>query len=284
MNVLFMAKETPSSIRSLKYLLSKRIDVTFAVLRPNDEQLQNICREAKIPVGSEEDFLLRAEQLPPIEYLLSFYWKLVKPSTLKIPSKGSINFHPGPLPEARGSGYHAAILNDWGYWGATAHYMDETFDTGNIICCERFPIPNDIVNRDLVRLAHLKTAELFEKIIDRISAGEILQATVQPKGTYYSLKELEQGKYIRADDSTETIKRKIRAYWNPPYSGAKIVLNGSEYTVIDDAILKYIAGPDRIRSDQIRSDQIRSDQIRSDQLHCNIFFNASPLLERGWAA
>lgn len=241
MNVLFMAKETPSSVLSLRYLLKKKINVIFAVIRPQDEVLQKICRESGILTGSEKEFLSQSDSLPKIDWLFSYYWKLVKPETLQIPIKGCINFHPGPLPEARGSAYHAAILNDWGYWGVTAHYMDETFDTGNIICCDRFSLPKNIVNRELVHMAHIKNFELFKKILNRILNGEVLENVVQTSGKYYSLKDLEKGKYINENDSTEMIKRKIRAYWNPPYSGAKIILNGCEYTLVDDEILKYIA-------------------------------------------
>ena len=236
-----MAKEIPSSVNAIKYLIEKNINIGFAVLRPQDSILQEICHEKKIPIGSEEDFLKSFDSLAPIDYLFSFYWKLIKSPTLKIPQKACINFHPGPLPEARGSGYHAAILNDWGYWGVTAHYMDETFDTGNIILCEKFPISKDIVNRELVHLTHMKLSSLFKKIVDKILLGDVLTGDVQSKGTYYSLKELEKGKYITENDTTETIKHKIRAYWNPPYSGAKIILNDQEYTVIDDTILNYIA-------------------------------------------
>ena len=239
-NILFMAKETSSSVIALKYLIERNINISFAVLRPQDNLLQEVCHEEKIPVGSEEDFLKNVDNLAPVDYLFSFYWKLIKSPTLKIPQKACINFHPGPLPEARGSGYHAAILNDWGYWGVTAHYMDETFDTGNIILCERFPIPKDIVNRELVHLAHMRLSNLFKKIVDRILLGDVLTGNIQPTGTYYSLKDLEKGKYITENDTTEIIQRKIRAYWNPPYSGAKIVLNGCEYTLINDFILKYI--------------------------------------------
>ncbi len=241
MNVLFMAKETVSSILSLKYMLKKNVNVVFAVIRPQDETLKKICHESKILTGSEADFLAVHDDLPEIDYLFSYYWKLVKAETLKIPVKGAINFHPGPLPEARGSGYHVSILNNWGYWGVTAHYMDETFDTGNIICCDRFPLPPNIVNRELVHLAHIKNFELFKKILDKILNGEILENTAQTSGNYYSLKELEAGKYILEGDSAEIIKRKIRAYWNPPYSGAKIILNECEYTLVDEEILKYIA-------------------------------------------
>ena len=83
-NVLFMAKETESSILSLKYLLEKRVTVVFAVVRPQDNVLQNICHAAKISTGSESDFLANAESLAPVDYLFSYYWKLVKAETLKL--------------------------------------------------------------------------------------------------------------------------------------------------------------------------------------------------------
>ena len=87
----------------------------------------------------------------------------------------------------------------------------------------------------------MKTFELFKKIVTRILNGDIPKSTPQTAGTYYGLKDLERGKYIGEHESAETIERKIRAYWNPPYSGAKIILNGHEYTLINDQILRYIA-------------------------------------------
>ena len=145
------------------------------------------------------------------------------------------------MPEARGSGYHAAILEDWGYWGVTAHYMDEEFDTGAIIRCDRFPIPQDIVNRDLVALAHRKLLDLFKGVVDDLLCGKMLPCQQQGVGRYFSKKELEEGKIISFDDTDEMIKRKIRAYWNPPYTGASIIINRCRYTLVDDSMLRYIS-------------------------------------------
>ena len=64
MNVLFMAKETVSSILSLKYMLKKNVNVVFAVVRPQDETLKKICNESKILTGSEADFLAVHDDLP----------------------------------------------------------------------------------------------------------------------------------------------------------------------------------------------------------------------------
>lgn len=241
MNFLFMAKETKSSVPSLKYLLARGQNVVFAVIRSSDVRLRSICERAEIPYGSESVFLSQQENLPKIDYLLSYYWKLIKEPILGLARYGCINFHPGPLPEARGSGYHAAILEEWGYWGVTAHWMDSTFDTGRIIECNRFPIPAHIVNYDLVRLAHEQLYALFCVILNRILEGDKLPEESQSEGRYFSLADMESGKRIKSEDTSELIARKIRAYWHPPYMGANITINGKAYALLDEQMLTYIA-------------------------------------------
>lgn len=242
MNVLFMAREYYASLSALEYLISKEIYPLYAILRPNDEKINQLCRDNKIPTGSEDEFLhWITEQEQRIDYLFSFYWKLIKPNILTLPHVAAINFHPGPLPEARGSGYHAAILENWGYWGVTAHFMDATFDTGDIIECRKFPIAKNIVNCDLVNLAHKKLAELFVDVVDKIIRHESLPRTPQAKGQYYSKQDVEVGKDILPIDTEEQIARKIRAFWHPPYTGAQITIKNKKYTVIDENILQHIS-------------------------------------------
>jgi len=147
--VVFMAKETFSSKCSLEYLCKKKdqIEIVGAVIRDRDLLLKKKCIENGIPILTEEKMIdLYNRGKMRIDYIFSFYWKRLKENILNIPNAGSINFHPGPLPEARGSGYHVAILENWTYWGVTAHYMDNNFDTGAIIECKHFPINDKIVN------------------------------------------------------------------------------------------------------------------------------------------
>lgn len=242
MKVLFLAKQTESSKKALEYLIKRKIDIMFAVIRKGDDVLASLCGEAGIRTGTEEDLInLYKKEGIAADYLLSFYWKRAKASTIRIAEKGSINFHPGPLPEARGSGYHIAILEKWGYWGVTAHYMDEDFDTGNIIMCRKFEIPENIVNQDLVKMTHEQLFFLFRDVIESASNGERPKAEAQGEGTYYSLAQLEKLKFVHTGESIEEIDRKIRAFWNPPHSGAQIEVNGKNYTIINDEILNWIA-------------------------------------------
>ncbi len=241
--VVFMAKETFSSVHALEYLRrSNEIEVVGAVIRKRDSILQRICKDSDIEVFTEDELrtLYSANNIS-VDYILSFYWKKVKEDILEIPKYGGINFHPGPLPEARGSGYHIAILENWGYFGVTAHYMDKEFDTGEIIECRKFKIDENILNIDLVRITHEHLYQLFVDIMQQIISGNELERSKQNEGRYFSLYELEQSKLIQPCESIDDIDRKIRAFWNPPYSGAQVEIKGKKYTVINEEILKWIA-------------------------------------------
>ena len=252
LKVIFMAKETFSSKCALEYLCStnSRVAVVAAVIREGDASLKKLCEDNSIKILTEKDLKrYRGEEGLEVDYILSFYWKKLSKDIIDIPRKGSINFHPGPLPEARGSGYHMAIIENWGYWGVTAHYMDEEFDTGAIIECRRFTIGDGVVNKDLVETAHKQLFLLFKDIMDKLFDGEELSGEIQREGRYFSLKELERNKLICEDESIESIEKKIRAFWNPPYSGAQIEIKGKRYTVINEHILSWIA--DRIKNSEV---------------------------------
>lgn len=243
-NIIFMAKETASSVQALKYLCIEKADdikVLCAVVREVDVGLIEICKENNIQIYTEGQLLdgYHKGKLA-VDYLFSFYWKKIGKEILGIAKKGAINFHPGPLPEARGSGYHIAILESWGYWGVTAHYMDEEFDTGEIIDCRHFQIDEKMVNVDLVKRTHKELYQLFEGIVDKIARGEPLYSKAQKAGRYFSISKLEKEKFILDSDTTEEVERKIRAFWNPPYTGAQICIKGKNYTVINEDVLLWI--------------------------------------------
>lgn len=242
MNVIFMAKETPSSMKALQYLLQKNITVRCAVLRECDVELNKFCRKHNIYICDENTLYQewKSGAFSGIDYIFSFYWKKIKRNILDISILGSINFHPGPLPEARGSGYHVAILEQWGYWGVTAHFMDEEYDTGNIIERKDFSIDDGIINRELVHLTHLHLADLFKSIVDKILQNIKIESISQGAGQFYSKEQVEISKIIQGTETPEEIERKIRAFWNPPYSGATIKIGEKSYTIIDEIVLNYI--------------------------------------------
>jgi methionyl-tRNA formyltransferase len=238
-----MAKETYSSLKVLEFLLDEKVDIIYAVVREKDNKIFDICSKAGIKIVNDRYLETKIDnnELEYIDYIFSFYWKRISKKLLDFPTFGAINFHPGPLPEARGCGYNIAVLNNWNYFGVTAHYMDENFDTGEIIEKEVFLISSDIIVTELVLLAHKKLFELFKKIFFRLSQNEKLPSFPQGEGNYYSLEYVESLKQVDLNDEADVIDRKIRAFWYPPYSGATIITpNGKKYTLVNDDILKKI--------------------------------------------
>lgn len=97
-----------------------------------------------------------------------------------------INFHPGPLPEYKGRNlcYHA-IMNSEKEFGATVHYMDENFDTGDIIDVQKFVILSYYTAEDVSEMAMEMARIQFEIFFPRILAGEQFERMPNVGGTYY---------------------------------------------------------------------------------------------------
>ena len=90
-------------------------------------------------------------------------------------------------------------------------------------------------------ISHEQLYKLFVDIVMKIVDEEMLETKEQTDGNYFSLQQLEESKLIDSNDRIEDIDRKIRAFWNPPYSGAQIEVNGKKYSIINEQILEWIA-------------------------------------------
>jgi methionyl-tRNA formyltransferase len=96
------------------------------------------------------------------------------------------NFHPAPLPDYKGRNlcYHA-IMNKEKEFGATIHYMDEGFDTGDIIEVWRFPMLEQMVAEDVSNKAIEKSKALFRHYLPKILETPVFPRVPNVGGTYY---------------------------------------------------------------------------------------------------
>lgn len=256
MRSIFMAKSKPSAVEALRHLIERGVDV-MAVVAPEDAGglggVVDVAREHGIPLTSDRELYARLQgdadaapgvgPLEEIDLVLSFlFWRRIRAPLIELPRLGCINFHPAPLPDYRGlGGYNVAILEALPEWGVSAHFVDERFDTGDLIRVDRFAIDADRETAwSLEKRSQRRLVALFEDVIDdAIRQGE-LPRRPQGEGRYIDRAEFEAMRRVGPDDPPELTERRIRAFWYPPFPGATIELGGRVYTLVDDALLREI--------------------------------------------
>ena len=113
---------------------------------------------------------------------------IIKKNILTIPSIGTLNAHPGILPEYKGldSIYWASYHKEFENMGVTVHFVDEGIDTGNIISKTYVNFENEKniskAYRKLLRLSSKVLADAALKIID----NKNLKTISNENGNYFS--------------------------------------------------------------------------------------------------
>lgn len=247
MKVIFMAKNKNSSCLALQYMLEKKIEIVYAVIPDDNSELKEICKENNIKMVSDETIYDLIEKndssIIGVDLVISFlFWKRIKKGLIELSKIGCINFHPAPLPEYRGvGGYNFAILDELNYWGVSAHFVDETIDTGKIIKVNKFQIDSEKIDAiELEKISQIKLLELFKSTIEMLVRNEEIKMEIQGKGRYIDRNLLENSKRVDLNSSKEEIDKKIRAFWFPPYTGAYIEIDGEKYTLINEQILQKL--------------------------------------------
>lgn len=139
------------------------------------------------------------------------------------------NFHPAPLPEYKGRNlcYHA-IMNGEKEFGATLHYMDENFDTGDIVEVSKFPVSEKDTAEDLSDIAIGVSKNLFVKYFPRILAGEEFPRIPNVGGTYYPKEEIDEYLYLFPGDED-----RVRAITYKNFY-PKVIVGGVTYKVVKE--------------------------------------------------
>lgn len=257
MRAIFLGKDKPSVISALKFMVKKKIEVVMVVgpigndVVLGQEKLVDVAEQMGIPTATDDQLyeILDSkkspdfEQLQNIDLVISFlFWKKIKKPLISLPKIGCINFHAAPLPDFRGvNGYSFAIYENFPYWGVSAHLVDESIDSGDIIKVSKFDIDPKLETAfSLEQKSQVTLLELFEEVIEMVMRDETFKTYPQGKGHYFSKEDFEKLRKIQPDDSLEKIERKIRAFWYPPYGGACLELQGKEFTLINEKLLEEI--------------------------------------------
>ena len=241
-----MGKNKRSAALALAHLAETGWDVAAVVaqepgeLTHPDQRLDAVAERHGLRLMREAELYEAADDLGEVDLLASFlFWNRIREPLISLPEL-ALNFHPAPLPEMRGvGGYNVAILEGWREWGASAHVIEETLDTGDLVRVDRFPIdPEAETAYSLDLRTQDRLVAVFREVTDRLRAGEGVERTPQGEGRYVSREEFEELRKVRPGDD---LSRKLRAFWYPPHPGATIEVDGRTLTLVDEQLLAEAA-------------------------------------------
>lgn len=162
---------------------------------------------------------------------ISFMYQYKVPAE-EVNSHTWFNFHPAPLPEYKGRNLcYWAIMNGETEFGATLHYMDENFDTGDIIEVLKFAIPPWATSEDLSGFAISASKQLFQLYFPRIIAGEEFKRTPNVGGTYFKKNNIPDEISFSDKRAEWFFKNEVRAITYGDFC-PKIDIGGVTYKVV----------------------------------------------------
>ena len=250
--MIYMGRKK-QSVDLLKWTVGQGIEIAAVCTASQFENspTAKAAREMNIPVISMEEAEKYVNDHPgEIDLVVSYlYWRRIRKPLIEGPNYGCINFHPAILPDWKGcAGYNIAILKKLPQWGVTAHYVDETIDTGKIIRVNLFDFDYKTATaQSLERVTQDELMELYKQIILEVKEKGRLETldVDNSKGTYISRNQMNEMKKITEEDlESEDLDIKVRAFWFPPYDGAYIEKNGKKYTLVDKEILDTLVDKD----------------------------------------
>lgn len=200
-----------------------------------------MAEKLNIPVVSPQEAEKIVKSSDSIDLVISYlYWMKINPPLIDSPRYGCINFHPAILPDWKGvGGYNIAILSKLNEWGASAHYVDSSIDTGEIIRVFRFSFDYRFETAmSLEQKTQIIQMDLYKSVLQDVSIHGKLDSIPNTGGQYISKAQMLE--MMKIDPILDDIDTKIQAFWFPPCSGAYIEINGIKYTLVNELILKQI--------------------------------------------
>lgn len=209
----------------LAKLVAEHVNIVACVPPPKNDGTYNLFCDFSDKLGLkiisydksflDEDFVNEIKLLKPDLGIVCSYCKLLQKEFLDIPRDGFINVHPSLLPKYRGGNpYSHVIINGEKETGVTLHFMDEHFDTGDIIKQEKVEIfDTDTMGTVFNRLNFL-SADMLLRFLVKYEKGEEIPRIPQPKGDFVkapSIKPTSEDVLINWNKPAKEIDRFIRA-------------------------------------------------------------------------
>ena len=220
-------------------LASNGINIVGVVPPPKNDSTYQLLVDTAQGLGFEiidynnslndNGFLQRVKNLnADLGVVASFNNKLPK-ELLQLTKDGFINLHPSKLPDYRGANpYSHVIINGEHQSAITLHFMDEGFDTGDIISQYNFNLDLNETMGTLFHRTNYMCASMLYEALDYYE-NHPFPRRPQPEGKNYkkayNLSFQKRNTFIDWSKSAEEIERFIRAL--NPFIGAITTYNGT---------------------------------------------------------
>lgn len=168
------------------------------------------------------------QQLKPDVILCFTFAHKLDAELCSIPTYGAVNIHPSVLPLHRGPNPMRQFYEGAKLFGATAHRIEDGYDTGEILCVASEELPEIVTDSTAVRWGQL-IKECITNGMERAIAGkpgiiqDDTQATYAPVFT-------EEEKWVDLNEPTCVVLRKTLAL-NLTGGLAKTIINGQVYKI-----------------------------------------------------
>lgn len=196
-----------------------------------------LCDKSSVDVAAlltTKSQLKLVHEIRPDVVISVGYDHLVPKDVLEVPPKGCINVHPSLLPHNRGKSPNVWSIVEGTPAGVTLHYMDEEYDTGEIIAQREVEVRFEDTGKDLHRRLERAQLDLFASIWPDIEGGEV-ETTPQSseEGSYHSVSDFKE--LCEIDPDAEYTAKEfldvLRALTFPPFDNACIEIGRKQYYV-----------------------------------------------------
>ena len=223
----------------LSKLAAKGINIVGVVPPAKDDPTNKIMIDTAQNLGfdiidynislSDKGFLQRIKNLNADLGVVASFNKRLPKELLQLTKDGFINLHPSKLPDYRGANpYSHVIINGEEESAITLHFMDENFDTGDIISQYRFNLDLNETMGTLFYRTNQMCASMLYEALDYYETHDFPRKPQPKDGEFKKAEALSFEKkniFIDWNKSAEEIERFIRGL--NPYIGAITCYNGT---------------------------------------------------------
>ena len=223
----------------LSKLAAKGINIVGVVPPAKDDPTNKLMVDTAQNLGfdiidynislSDKGFLQRIKNLNADLGVVASFNKRLPKELLQLTKDGFINLHPSKLPDYRGANpYSHVIINGEEESAITLHFMDENFDTGDIISQYRFNLDLNETMGTLFYRTNQMCASMLYEALDYYETHDFPRKPQPKDGEFKKAEALSFEKkniFIDWNKSAEEIERFIRGL--NPYIGAITCYNGT---------------------------------------------------------